>query len=416
MATTKTQAEVPAKAPPPTVDVQPEVPEKQEGPAHATPIQRAVAPGALPPSHEAPSAARAAELLTTPEENPGAPGRARLITGLQQSAGNTRVNRMLGTTSTSAQANDQLQRKVDSSQPIIQRMVLNLDLTDETIIRAANIEIARQNRASPHHATKLVTEENWYSQDRPLPPLWYLRPDEPLTILAHGEPAFGDHPPKVAGKSPEELYDYLVTLGLTPALKGEINLSNCTTAWSRREQGSFASRFLAILQQHGHQNKVTGFQSFVSSEDMDTETEVEHDQRELSLALFMADRYINLLNDYDNTRDFAQKQSIREKFRLGATSLKQEVRKLIDAHQEEFVLFYTELSNLLLDFYVTKDNGKPDFGVTFSVNILELKRKYNLLRPHVRRITAHRQIFKPTAEMLAETHVRRTQPYYVPPH
>jgi hypothetical protein len=95
MATTKTQAEVPDKTPPPAVEVQPEELEKQEGPAHAAPIQRAVAPGAMPPTHSAPAAACAAELLTTPEEGPGAPRRARMMEAVQQTVGNSRAGQLM---------------------------------------------------------------------------------------------------------------------------------------------------------------------------------------------------------------------------------------------------------------------------------------------------------------------------------
>src|SRR5690349_18372156 len=102
MGKTKTQTDAADKAtPPPAVDVETETPEKEAEPSRATPVQRAPA-AALPPPGREPPAARAADMLASSEPGPGAAGRARMMTGMQQSVGNTRVSRMLGAGATSA--------------------------------------------------------------------------------------------------------------------------------------------------------------------------------------------------------------------------------------------------------------------------------------------------------------------------
>jgi hypothetical protein len=77
MSKTKIQAQAPKKIPPPpTVQQQPEQPEKEGGP--------------LP-------AARTADVMTSKGPGPGTADRARMMTGMQQAVGNTRLSRMLDT-------------------------------------------------------------------------------------------------------------------------------------------------------------------------------------------------------------------------------------------------------------------------------------------------------------------------------
>lgn len=95
MAKTKTQAEARDKAAPgPIIQKQPETPEKQSGPFLAA---RTTA-SALPPPNGTPPPARAADLMTAPEQSAGAADRARMMRAMQGTVGNARLSRMLGTT------------------------------------------------------------------------------------------------------------------------------------------------------------------------------------------------------------------------------------------------------------------------------------------------------------------------------
>ncbi len=87
----QTQVEAASKAvAEPTVEKQPEPPEKRSGPLQAAHTSAS----ALPPPNGEPPLARAADLLATSEAVPGAPSRARMANSLQRSVGNTRLNRM----------------------------------------------------------------------------------------------------------------------------------------------------------------------------------------------------------------------------------------------------------------------------------------------------------------------------------
>jgi hypothetical protein len=97
MAKTKIRAKSKMKSPPwPAVQKQAEVPEKKAGP--------------LP-------AASRPDLMMATEQNAGAAGRARMTTGMQQTVGNTRLNRLLGTTVQAklaiSAANDRYEREAD---------------------------------------------------------------------------------------------------------------------------------------------------------------------------------------------------------------------------------------------------------------------------------------------------------------
>ena len=93
MSPTKTQVEPQTKAAPATATAkQPALPEKQGGPARLGLVQRAAA-SALPPPDGQPSAARAGEMIAD-QGQMGAPGRARMASGLQRSVGNAQLSRM----------------------------------------------------------------------------------------------------------------------------------------------------------------------------------------------------------------------------------------------------------------------------------------------------------------------------------
>jgi hypothetical protein len=106
MPKTKTQAKAPKKTPPPpTVQQQPEKPEKESGP--------------LP-------AARAADVLTAEGQGPGAADRARMMTAMQRTVGNARLSRMLGTTVqaklTVGAPNDPYEQEADTVSDTVMRM------------------------------------------------------------------------------------------------------------------------------------------------------------------------------------------------------------------------------------------------------------------------------------------------------
>jgi hypothetical protein len=91
---TKIRARAKKRTPPaPTVQKQPETPEKMAGPSLAA----STTMSAMPPPNGKPFAARAADVMTAPEVGPGAAGRARMMRAMQGTMGNTRISRMLRT-------------------------------------------------------------------------------------------------------------------------------------------------------------------------------------------------------------------------------------------------------------------------------------------------------------------------------
>ena len=93
MAKSKTKVEAGAKtAVAPTVQKMPETPEKVGGPSLAAKSGSS----ALPPPNGQPSAARAGEMMRSPEYGAGNMGRGRMMGGLQRSVGNARISRMMG--------------------------------------------------------------------------------------------------------------------------------------------------------------------------------------------------------------------------------------------------------------------------------------------------------------------------------
>lgn len=94
MAKTKEATQDTEAAPTQGVEQQPKVPEKQAGPA---PVARTATSAALPPPNGSPPAGRAADLLSAPDDEGSAPGRARMMRAMQGAVGNARVSRMLDT-------------------------------------------------------------------------------------------------------------------------------------------------------------------------------------------------------------------------------------------------------------------------------------------------------------------------------
>jgi hypothetical protein len=298
-----------------------------------------------------------------------------------------------------------------NARSVIQRMVINLDMNDPTIDKAAVIEGRRQTQALGFNVIVVTGQPQATSTSSSSAavasastatasssgsagsggagrlPLLNLRVNEPLTLLAHGVPAFGDEPPKVAGMSPRQLYDHLISLGLTTAFVGVINLSNCTTAWGRNGEPSFGDQFVEILRANGHRNPVTGFRSFVSSLNDRAEIEVAYDQREISLAIFMAGRYISFLDQYSRADD-AEKRVIRASMASAEESLADESRKLldrflryrtlglVDENLRKLVMYYAELKQVLVDFRFETRRGKErrDFWMFYMEKIQALTR------------------------------------------
>ena len=93
MAKTKSQADAAAKtAVAPAVQKTAKNPEKVGGPSLAAKTTGT----ALPPPNGQPSAARAGDLMRSPENGLGGVGRGRMMGGLQRSLGNARISRMMG--------------------------------------------------------------------------------------------------------------------------------------------------------------------------------------------------------------------------------------------------------------------------------------------------------------------------------
>ncbi|WP_445632599.1 hypothetical protein NSTC745_04147 [Nostoc sp. DSM 114161] len=192
---------------------------------------------------------------------------------------------------------------------VVQRMVLNLDASDPTITMAADIEKDRQQSSrgrsksvSSEPTAQIVTSEVQVTNPtlfRPERPLCSCARDEAITILAHGLPAMGHQPAKVAGLTANEMFEKLIKLGWASDHKGDINFSNCTSGWSRTDEGSFAEQFVRIIRQNSFSNKVTGFRSFVSSIDIDTEIEANYLTREYKLLSSIASKYLSWIGGMD---------------------------------------------------------------------------------------------------------------------
>jgi hypothetical protein len=178
---------------------------------------------------------------------------------------------------------------------VVQRMVLNLDSADKAISDAAQIAVAREKAATKKQPASITEKHAGQALLR------FLGESEELVVLAHGTPAMGGDVPRVAGKTAEEMVDYLIQMGLDRTHTGIINLSNCTSAWDRKNTGSFADKFLAALLARNHRNIVKGFESFTESVDVSTELQVKSEDREKFLAHKFTERYMmSLMNLREN--------------------------------------------------------------------------------------------------------------------
>src|SRR5262245_33040452 len=74
------------------VQTKPETPEKAGGPSSAGRLPGAV----LPTATGMPPAVRAADAMAAPERSDGAADRARMMTAMQRTVGNTRVGQLVG--------------------------------------------------------------------------------------------------------------------------------------------------------------------------------------------------------------------------------------------------------------------------------------------------------------------------------
>jgi hypothetical protein len=186
-------------------------------------------------------------------------------------------------------------REIAAGAGVVQRMILNLDSADKAISDAAQIAVAREKAATKKQPVS-VTEKQANQG-----PLRFLDQSEELIVLAHGTPAMGGDVPRVAGKTAGEMVDYLIQMGLDRTFTGVINLSNCTSAWDRKNSGSFADKFLQGLLARGHRNIVKGFESFTESVDISTELQVKSEDREKFLAHKFTERYMmSLMNLREN--------------------------------------------------------------------------------------------------------------------
>jgi len=250
----------------------------------------------------------------------------------------------------------QLKRSAYSlaGEPVAQRVVINLDTADPGITDAAKTAKARQVRSLGREVS--VLDDTWSDEKKQLrPPITEIanvNPNEPLVILAHGLPAIGNDDPQVAGRTARQLYNELVQFGLTRAFKGVIDLSNCTSAWSRNGQASFAESFYNILQENGHTNKVTGFRSFVSSPNIDSDIEINHAQRERALIEFMIKRYTTELQGFYDAKggDEAKRDKRPEAAKLatGYRLVLAEIHKMqAGTHSNEYIGIWVKLLEAL---------------------------------------------------------------------
>ncbi|WP_298774509.1 hypothetical protein [uncultured Shewanella sp.] len=258
-----------------------------------------------------------------------------------------------------------------STQSIVQRRVLNLDSSDPTSVEASKIA-ANRERAVGRSPGVIMTDDD-------IQALLTMGKGEELTIIAHGSPMFGKDEPTVAGKTAQELFDYLVHTGLRVEHTGVINLSACTTAWARWGEKSFAERLRDILQKNGRTNKVTGFRSFVESLDVDTEVESAYDERETRLALAHFGRYTMAfmkLVDREETED--EKNEVVQSLVKSAQNHIREVSKAgssierVSQIPQEVQDYHLAIGQLLMSFKRRyNENDTPSKKAAFSGGVYE---------------------------------------------
>jgi len=297
---------------------------------------------------------------------------------------------------------------VATGNSISQLIVLNLDTADHGITADAAIAKRRQERDLKRQVDNI--DDTWSPQKKellePLKLIAEENPGEPLTILAHGLPAIGDNEPEVAGKTALQLFNELVSFGLTPRFKGVIDLSNCTTAWSRDGEHSFAEKFYNILKSKGYSNTVTGFRSFVSSPDISTEKEIDYTQRERALVEFIITRYINEVDVFTNDSSTpGEKKAAAGKLAVGNTLVFQELRQMLTGrHDDTFEKIWYGLWKILERIVKRGDKITQGQALDFQVELMELKRNAGAGDGAIKTVAAEKVVFKePDRAMLMMT-------------
>ena len=273
--------------------------------------------------------------------------------------------------------NVSLQRKEAKGNGTIQRVTINLDPNDKAISDSAQIHKARDDRFSGTD-TPLITGD--FDPTGTLP-LSTINLDEEITILAHGTPEMGGDVPRVAGKTAQELFDHLVSMGLTPLHTGTINLSNCTSAWDRKGTGSFLDLFVKILKSNGFSNYVTGYESFTESVDIDTELEVPQDKREIFLAHKIAERFLmKLMNILPKDAETGAIHQFHQEVYTGAKFADNEARDFLvqdDLDAQKLGKFYLMLSQELKNYLAAAEDKYNEKAIlAFQINTMDLMKKF----------------------------------------
>jgi hypothetical protein len=278
----------------------------------------------------------------------------------------------------------------------VQRIVLNLDPGDPVITESALIHKQRDdeqaqelNKAHGKEVSNpnsmLITGD--FDPSKTLP-LHKIALDESITIVAHGTPAMGRDVPRVAGKTAPELFQHLVKMGLTTKHTGIINLSNCTSAWDRRSTGSFLDLFVKQLQAAGHNNFVTGYESFTESTKTGEELEVPHDKREIFLAHKVTERYMarlmNMRPEDARKNDGAPLQQMFSELLAGAKDAmieSLEFSKKSDDESTKLSKYYDELSQYLMA-YLAEAQLEKQFNEKrageYNIQLLALMKRYEI--------------------------------------
>ena len=264
---------------------------------------------------------------------------------------------------------------------VIQRVVINLDPADKAISDSAKIHKKRDDLFEKRDTLLITGDINPSAVARPLSA---VGADEEITILAHGTPDMGGDEPRVANKTAQELFVHLVAMGFTRAHTGTINLSNCTSAWDRKNTGSFADRFVKILKAHGHDNYVTGYESFTESASDTEELEVPHDKREIFLAHKIAERYISklmvLFPKDAKENGGAVLKGIHAELKSGARQAfieSVDFKKDHDKVSQKLGEFYDTLAHLILKYLATAGDSFHEKAIlAFQEDAMALLKKF----------------------------------------
>lgn len=263
--------------------------------------------------------------------------------------------------------------------PVVQRVVLNMDSADKTINEAVEIESARVEAVTGEAPAVAICEPGKELESAPINE---ENLTEEITVLAHGTPDMGGDEARVAGLTAAEMYGHLLTLGFTTDHTGVINFSNCTSAWDRMGKGSFAEKFVAILKANGHENPVTGFESFTESKSLTEEVEIPHDKREAFLAHKLTERYLMATMNIMEDDDSATIKEVHAGVKKGATLAMIESVEFGAMESEEspkWSKYYASLSGLLMEYLSNAGdahNGKAIFE--FQMKAMELMKSFEI--------------------------------------